>query len=137
MAQKTLERLLDTILEKATSEGVKKELHERPYMAEGHTGMRDPLFQDKAGYGLQLGEYRAFVLETSVRMRYPGDSKKDKPLLPDDNGKRMHLTLKKGKKKVLEARRFIFERKELNDIFKHYWEIDYNKSAETLLESIC
>ena len=136
MAQKnTLDRLLDTILEKATSEGIKKSLHSKSYRVEGHTSKYDPLFQETAGYAMQMGEYRVFVQETSIRMQYPGDTPKDKPLLPDDNGKRMCLTLKRGNKKVLEAHKFIWERKQLRNVFKK-WVMPYNKAVEDLLESL-
>ena len=137
MAQKnTLDRLLDTILEKATSEGRKSSLHENPYRVDGYTDKFDPLFQDKAGYAMRLGEYKVFVLETTVKMYYPGDSPRDKPLLPDDNGKRMYLAVKKKNTIVMEAVKFIWESKLLNDDFEK-WRLDYNKAAETLLKSIC
>mgnify|MGYP001594651924 CR=1 FL=1 len=94
---KTLDRLLDTILEKATSEGVNHCLHRKPYRIEGHTSKYDPLFEDIAGYAIRMEGYDVFVLETSVKMHY-GNYCDGKPI-PEDNGKRMCLTLIKGNKK--------------------------------------
>ncbi|MDI6738000.1 MAG: hypothetical protein QME12_05820 [Nanoarchaeota archaeon] len=101
MTQKTLDRLLDEILEKATSEWVNLCLHRKPYRVEGHNSKYDPLFEDIAGYAIRMEGYDVFVLETSVKMDYGEKIRYAGVSFSNDKGRRMCLTLRKGNRKCL------------------------------------